>query len=92
MFVNKSAIENKVFKQVWEEKRAFLKCDHCSMKCHTKDNFYRLKGYPENFDNRGQKGRFQSQRNFSADQRRSAQAYLAETSVESAENGYKGDQ
>ncbi|GAA0172020.1 hypothetical protein LIER_25930 [Lithospermum erythrorhizon] len=98
MFVNKTAVESKkIFKKSWEEKRTFLKYDHCLMKCHTKDNCYELKGYPDNFGNRGQKGRFQNQRNSSADQRsyNSAHAYLAETPVEpveSTDNGQKGDQ
>ncbi|GAA0156983.1 hypothetical protein LIER_14344 [Lithospermum erythrorhizon] len=68
MFGRTFADDKKVVKK-WDDKKAFLKCDHYNMRGHTKDNCYRLKGFPDNFGSRNQKSRFQNVRSNNAMQR-----------------------
>ncbi|XP_075099541.1 uncharacterized protein LOC142176312 [Nicotiana tabacum] len=38
--------------QGYRGKKQFLQCDHCCMKGHTKENYFKIIGYPEDFKGR----------------------------------------
>ncbi|GAA0186673.1 hypothetical protein LIER_33961 [Lithospermum erythrorhizon] len=61
MFV-RPAVEVNKFKK-WDDKKTFLKCDHCGIKGHVKKNCYRLKGYPDWSNTRNLRPRSQNNRN-----------------------------
>ncbi|GAA0152871.1 hypothetical protein LIER_37581 [Lithospermum erythrorhizon] len=60
MFVNPAISTNNkkpAFKK-WDDKKGFIKCNHCGMKDHLKDACYRLHRFPERFGKRHKKGGF----------------------------------